>query len=451
MRGFEGRVAQAAGVANAAEAALVALTAEALREGLWEVWRIHSPEQWLAWKMGVDRATARKIVRLARRASELPTVMRLHAEGRLSLDQATTLARYVPAAYEESACELAVNATVAQIVRATAKYCFDQDRIDRDAKADTERKPRGPRREVTFGTRSTDEWSLRAVLPADEGALIEDVLRDHRDRLHDVARANAKAQAEAQGRPTSGSDADLGVDQPCWADALVGAAKVAATSSANGDAVADRVGVLLHLRQPDDDAGMAGWQAEMHLGPTLPGPLRRYLTCDCDVQIVWNDENATPVQVGRNHRIVPRRIRRLVEQRDRSCRVPGCTKHSNLQIHHIVHWEDDGETVTWNLLTLCGFHHRLHHKGWLGIDGNADATTGPDVVRFTLPTGELISPAPIAQPPGPGQMPLVDPYDGPTGETLYTHWVHFNRAVDGIDPERAQPYARPSPSSSPRP
>ncbi len=73
------------------------------------------------------------------------------------------------------------------------------------------------------------------------------------------------------------------------------------------------------------------------------------------------------------------------------------------------------------------------------------------MVRFTLPTGELISPAPIAQRPGPGQMPLVEPYDGPTGETLYTHWVHFNRAHDGIDPERAQPYARPSPSSSPRP
>ncbi len=40
MRAFEGRVAQAAGVANAADAVLVALTAEALREGLWEVWGI---------------------------------------------------------------------------------------------------------------------------------------------------------------------------------------------------------------------------------------------------------------------------------------------------------------------------------------------------------------------------------------------------------------------------
>jgi hypothetical protein len=42
---LERRVASAAGVRNAADGALVELVAEALREGLWQGHRIHSPVQ----------------------------------------------------------------------------------------------------------------------------------------------------------------------------------------------------------------------------------------------------------------------------------------------------------------------------------------------------------------------------------------------------------------------
>src|SRR3712207_2829929 len=104
---FEGAVALAAGARNVADAALVDLVVTALAEGFWEGWRIHTPVQWLMWRTGVSRATARQIVRLARRAGELPTVMASFRAGRLSLDQAATVARFTPAAYEASVCELA--------------------------------------------------------------------------------------------------------------------------------------------------------------------------------------------------------------------------------------------------------------------------------------------------------------------------------------------------------
>ncbi len=46
-----------------------------------------------------------------------------------------------------------------------------------------------------------------------------------------------------------------------------------------------------------------------------------------------------------------------------------------------MHWEDGGPTDTANLVALCGFHHRLHHRGGLGIAG-----------RWVHPDGERLDP-----------------------------------------------------------
>jgi len=413
-RAFEGAVAAAAGVRNAADAALVDLVVRALDEGWWEGWKIHTPVQWLMWQTGVNRSTARRIVALARRAGDLPTVMATFRRGGLSLDQAATVARYTPAEYEASVCELAVNATVNQIVAATRQYGFDADITDRDS-----RERPGPERSVSFGTDESDQWSARIKLPADEGQIVEEALKASRERLHDAQRAAAKARAEAEGRPTTGTDADLGVEPVGWADAFVGMAHSTLITDATGAEVSTRPGVLLHLQAPVEDADT--WRAEIHQGPALPPSMRRYLTCDCDIAAVWHADGH-PVQVGRTHRIVPRRIRRLVEHRDGGCRVPGCDSHLWVEVHHIVHWEDHGDTVTWNLICLCGRHHRSHHMGLLGITGNADI---PDGVVFTTATGRVLRPSGTPTPPT--AMPVVEPYDGPTGENLHKHWVTFTR------------------------
>src|ERR1041384_3691227 len=150
---FEGKVASAAGVLNAAHGALVDVVVEALAGRLWEGWKLHSPVQWLMWRAGGDRTPAHKIVRVAKRASELPTVLSLLRAGELSLDQATTVARYTPTEYEASVCELAVNASVGQIVAATRQYAWDDDIVEREKKA-----PTGPTRSVSFGTDESDQW-----------------------------------------------------------------------------------------------------------------------------------------------------------------------------------------------------------------------------------------------------------------------------------------------------
>ena len=157
------------------------------------------------------------------------------------------------------------------------------------------------------------------------------------------------------------------------------------------------------------------------MGPALPPSLHRYLTCDSDLAPVWHTDGR-PVQVGRTHRIVPRRLRRLVEHRDGGCRVPGCDRTTHLQVHHIVHWEDHGQTVTDNLICLCSHHHRQHHQGLLDIAGDADE---PDGVVFTTSTGRVLRPS--GEPIPPRSMPQVPPYAGPTGERLHRDCVTFTK------------------------
>ena len=69
-----------------------------------------------------------------------------------------------------------------------------------------------------------------------------------------------------------------------------------------------------------------------------------------------------PFSIGRTQHIVPDRTRRIIQRRDRGCRVPGCDSRF-VEIHHIVHWNQGGPTDTWNLVSLCPRHHTLHHQG----------------------------------------------------------------------------------------
>ncbi len=428
VRAFEGRVAGAAGVCNAADGALVAVTVEALREDWWSGWGVHSPVQWLMLKAGLARVTARRVVLVASRAEELPVTTQLLVEGRLSLDQAATVARYTPAAYEASVCDLAVQATVHQIREATRPYDFD---------VEAPAEPRETRREVSFGSDDDGQWWARVRLGAEEGKVVEDALRASRDRLHDAARQAAKDAAAAEGRSTTtGTDAELGVPRIGWADALVGVATSALGHDASGAERPARATVHLHLERPIDGDQ---WRAEVHGGPALPPWLRRYLTCDCAIEVVWT-EAGVPVSTCRAQRTPPRKVRRLIEHRDRyRCRVPGCGSTLWLQVHHIVHWEDDGETVTWNLCCLCSTHHRMHHQGLLGITGNADDPKG---LVFTNQHGLVIAPG-KARPPGHDDMPIVAPYQAPTGERLHKKWVTFDTTTTGPPPHTVE-HRRPA-------
>ncbi|MGB9249246.1 MAG: DUF222 domain-containing protein, partial [Mycobacterium sp.] len=154
--------------------------------------------------------------------------------------------------------------------------------------------------------------------------------------------------------------------------------------------------------------------AALHLGPLLTDAERRYLTCDATCEI-WFEHHGEAIGAGRATRLINRRLRRALEHRDRVCAVPGCDATRGLHAHHIRHWEDGGPTEMANLVLLCPYHHRLHHRGGITITGPADALTVIDS------DGQPLRPGSLARPPT-QSPPAVPPYPGPTGERADWWW-----------------------------
>ncbi len=380
---LEAELAKVCGVLNAATGALVGLIEKALDTGAYAGAGVRSPEQWVAWKCGLSSTRARKLLSMARRLPELSHCRVALEAGELSEDQVAVVCRHAPAWADAEVTTLAKEATVAQLARTLRRYAFSPT-------ADDDENEEEPRR-VSFGGTEEGNWRLSATLPPDEGAVVTKALEAQRRLL-------------AQ----DGSE-------PSWADALVAMAEATLAAGAAGRAHGDGHVVVVHLRAEDH-----GPSAQVHLGQALPDALRRLVGCDARVRTLV-EVGHKPVSVGRSFRIVAERTRMAVEDRDGGCRVPGCERARWLQIHHVVHWEDGGATDTANLVALCSTHHRLHHLGRLGIEGDADE---PDGLVFTDRRGRRLTGC--GRPAPPGQLGIAGTWVPPSGERLDTRWVYFN-------------------------
>ncbi len=69
----------------------------------------------------------------------------------------------------------------------------------------------------------------------------------------------------------------------------------------------------------------------------------------------------------------------VMERDDYLCAVPGCTSRRNLHDHHIRFRSHGGCDAPANCITLCVFHHRRLHAGFVGVRGRA-----PDGLVFEL-------------------------------------------------------------------
>jgi hypothetical protein len=79
--------------------------------------------------------------------------------------------------------------------------------------------------------------------------------------------------------------------------------------------------------------------------------------------------------------------REVFERDGWRCTVPACTARRNLHSHHIVFRSHEGPDESWNLTTLCAWHHqRGVHGGGLTIQGRA-----PCGLVFELPVGRFRS------------------------------------------------------------
>lgn len=482
MEGVWAELADAAGELNRAHYRLVTITAKALETKHWFGEGIKSPEHWLILRAGLDRGRACMIVRLARRLTELPTAAAALSAGQLSLEQTSAVARHTPADHERAVTEFALNATVPQIVRATARYSFNTNNSGTENGSDTSDaaiangEPDNPASPSPIDTppaesvgappdsdavepesarpaslhMSTDadgRFRLRYEAPAHLGALVEAALREAKDRLFRDRHGDSTTTPEVITTYTH---------QVTLGDALAEVCAAALASQGAPDR-RERYRALIHLGT--DGAWLSG-------GPRLPQHIVNGLTCDGVLRPVWETEGA-PVNVGRTHRVVPYRTKALLRDRDRGCRFPGCPQAGStagyIEAHHIRHWLAGGRTDTDNLVCLCPWHHDRHHDGDFLILGNPDLPEhAPGSLHFTTPTGTPITAgarssaptpdaarptsssgtaqsqeetppsaaAPMSAQPPALRLVRTEPYGGPTGEPLHVRWVHFRSNAD---------------------
>lgn len=387
---------------NEANAALVALAADVVAQGRWADGGYRSPAHWLVVHTGTSAARAREVVEVARRLPELPAVAQHVQDGRLTLEQTVVVVRHTPVAHQRAVADLAPHATVPQLQRLLGRYAFDvpderpQSEEPRPTRAERADRPAGLRMRYDDG-----RFLLSFDAPADQGALVEQALREAKD-----ARFTA-GDAEAS-----------------YGDALV---EIASRSLASVGSPSRRAHYRVHVHV---DAGSpAGWLNGA--GAITPAMASR-LGCDA-VAAVVREVDGLPVSVGREQRIVPERTRRLVEDRDRGCRVPGCpvggTGH--LEVHHLVPWAQGGRTDLGTNVALCPHHHRDVHAGRLRLSGDPSLAPGTaGGLRVTNHAGiELRPPQRSAAAPRGGVLPRASTpptaaaWSPPTGEPVDSRWV----------------------------
>ncbi len=388
---LEDEIAEQCGILNVATGRLVSLIGRVLATGSYAGAGIRSPEQWVAWKCGVSIGRARVLVNMARRLPELAETRSALEAGELAEDQVAVICRHTPAHNDAEAAELARSATVSQLRRALGRHTFAKPAPDPEAEAKPE--PEDPSR-ASFGFGDDSLWRLSAVLGPDEGALVERALGVYRQKL---------------------MDDDVPGDVS-WAGALVAMAEGSLAAEAVARPHYDRHLVVIHVGADDENKP----NGHVHLGPALPDAMRRFLSCDAKAH-VQHDAATKPLSVGRRARIVSNRTRLAIEERDGGCRVPGCDRTRWLHVHHIVHWEDGGATDTANLMALCSKHHRQHHRGQLGIEGDADDPSG---IAFTDARGRPLASG--GQPIPPTEPAPAGNWTHPSGERMDDECVVFS-------------------------
>lgn len=309
---------------------------------------------WLTWRIGLDPATAREKVRVARALGALSKIDAAFAAGKLSYAKVRALTRVTTPDTEENALLLATAATGAQLERICRRL---RHASDTDQELATERRFRG--RVLGDGL-----VKLEIVVTSDEADLL----------LQSVERAREQMAGTATPRPTAADGLMEVVGS--YVAGRIGTDECAAPPTAE---------IVVHVER-DPTTADPTLQANLEDGTPVSAETLRRVSCDSGVVAASLAEDGTVLDVGRRTRSIPTAIRRALWIRDQGCRFPGCTSTRFLHGHHVHHWLHGGRTSLDNLVFLCSFHHRMVHEGGFTI-----AMTDNAQVVVAAPGGHRVS------------------------------------------------------------
>ncbi len=299
----------------------------------------------------------------ATKLTELPKISDALSQGKLSFDQVKPL---VEVAKPETDAKLAEQAThwSAKQVRELAIAARQQ--------SDERASGNYARRFLRFDDRRR---MFSGTLPEDQYAVVKGSL---------VARASRRLQQRAP------------FDQRL-ADALVALCRrdLAGKASKNDGDYVGRAGgmrrnrptVVVHADLEFLAGGAGGAELDV-LGPLSRETARR-LACDAKILVSADGPSGRSLNMGRTRRDPSDAQRIEIRRRDKGCRFPGCTHTEFTDVHHVLHWTNEGATDLSNLVELCDQHHRfVHEMGWrISGDANVELT-------FRSPTGRLTTSTP---------------------------------------------------------
>ncbi len=324
---------------NASYLMLVDCLIEADTNGVWVDDGSPSLAEWVTARYRMTRHTGRTLAKIALVLPGLPQIRAAFAAGRLSWDQ---LRAVITIATPETDAELVATAPDLEpsVIRAQTRNVDDKQATEARES-----------RYVTYEF-SDDKpvFEMHVVLPDDEGATFITAL--------------TRKAGQVDLDPYDGSCPEHGVR---LADALIQMGSETLAADTDHDRATLIVETTLEALQDLHNAPQAtiGDGTTIPEGTTISYETLRRLACDARIQLVVADATSGVIGIGRTARNIPTWLTRITRTRDQGCRFPGCKRTLWLHIHHIVHWADGGPTDLNNLITLCGYHHRLiHHDGW---------------------------------------------------------------------------------------
>lgn len=122
-------------------------------------------------------------------------------------------------------------------------------------------------------------------------------------------------------------------------------------------------------------------------GQLLSVAARLLLTHDSFWSLLRYSDTGAVLNYRRHKRFVTDTLRHVLHVRDGGCVFPGCRQPvAHCDAHHVIHWNNGGETSGANLAMLCRYHHRIIHRhGW-----TMTALPG-EWFEFTTPTGSTLA------------------------------------------------------------
>jgi hypothetical protein len=330
---------------------------------------------WLRGHLRLSPAAAGQVVRNGRTLEHLPAVAAACAAGLVTAEQVAVLAPVTTAKNLAAAAgqgidltevdgvfaETAMTRQHVQLGRVVHHYL---SRLDPDG---TEPDPT-EQRSLSIAKHADGSVSGRFELDPVGGEKVQAALE-----------AFVQADRPADDRRTRAQQLGDGFVQ--WADVTLASGKAPILRT-----VKPQVIVTIALADLVDPYNTPG-AARTGFGAEISTARARMLACDGNVtRIVIGPEDHS-LHMGRTKRVSPPHLRRAVEHRDWHCVFAGCHAPSYwCDVHHLVHWADDGDTCLDNSALLCERHHTKVHHGFT-VERDSDGrwhTYRPDGTEILL-------------------------------------------------------------------